>query len=84
MTKRHMLQIALDGMTDTDMSRRRYDVNGFLHVEGCHVVKEMVYPYRLRLKKPLAVTKTAQGLAFYLADHRKMYVFSLICTRTMI
>lgn len=38
------LQIALDGMTD--MSRRRYDVNGFLHVEGCHVVKEMVYPHR--------------------------------------
>lgn len=37
------LQIALDGMTD--MSRRRYDVNGFLHVEGCHVVKEMVYPH---------------------------------------
>jgi len=31
MTKRHMLQIALDGMTDTDMSRRRYDVNGFSH-----------------------------------------------------
>lgn len=29
MTKRHMLQIALDGMTD--MSRRRYDVNGFSH-----------------------------------------------------
>lgn len=44
MTKRHMLQIALDGMTD--MSRRRYDVNGFLHVDGCHVVKEMVYPHR--------------------------------------
>lgn len=37
------LQIALDGMTD--MSRRRYDVNGFLHVDGCHVAKEMVYPY---------------------------------------
>lgn len=32
------LQIALDGMAD--MSRRRYDVNGFLHVDGCHVAKE--------------------------------------------
>lgn len=43
MTKRHMLQIALDGMTDTDMSRRRYDVNGFLHVEGRPPIRARLY-----------------------------------------
>lgn len=34
------LKIALDSRT-----RRRYDVNGFLHVEQCHIAKEMIYPY---------------------------------------
>lgn len=26
-------------------SRRRYDDNGFLHVDGCHITKEQVVPY---------------------------------------
>ena len=34
------MRLALDAQT-----ARRYDTNGFLHIEGCHIAKEKVYPY---------------------------------------
>ena len=35
------MRLALDVRT-----ARRYDTNGVLHVAGCHIAKEKVYPYR--------------------------------------
>lgn len=43
MTKKHFAAFNLT--FDAAPSRRRYDVNGFLHVAACHICKEKVYPY---------------------------------------
>lgn len=44
MTKKRLFR-ALNIALDAAPSRRRYDANGFLHVRGCHIVKEKVYLY---------------------------------------
>ena len=45
MTLTKQLFNALNFALDAAPSRRRYDVNGFLHVDACHIAKEKVYPY---------------------------------------
>lgn len=45
MTLTKRLFSALNFALDAAPSRRRYDVNGFLHVDACHIAKEKVYPY---------------------------------------